>query len=152
MNNDKRKTAARVALDGYLTSHHKRTTTERLTILDAVAGFKRPFTAVDLAHRLSDSGFMVSRGTLYNCLNLYLEAGIVSRCLGQGGNAGDTWQLSVNHTVTLSLVCSKCGRRRTVVDEALAALLADKRYPSFVPTATEIQVTGVCSRCKKKNK
>ena len=67
-------TAVERILDNYLEMNNHRKTPERYTILRAVYGINGHFTLEELSDKLANElNFPVSRATLYNTLNLFLE-------------------------------------------------------------------------------
>lgn len=151
MNDDKRKAAARQALAAHIAARGLRSTPERNAILDRVLALRAPFSVVSLWTTMADEGFRVSRATLYNALHLFEEAGIVARSLqpSAGGKDAALWEIQTEKGVTITLLCSRCGRRRQIRDQALARQLAARRFQSFVATGIDICVRGTCSRCRK---
>ncbi|MCM1521339.1 MAG: transcriptional repressor [Muribaculaceae bacterium] len=142
MNEEKRKSAALRLLNKHLQSHRLRTSSERLAILDKVLLLKLNFTPATVEDGLKDDGFRVSRATIYNTLHLFEEAGIVMCKDG-------VWELRGEDPVKITLVCSRCGRRKQVRDAALFRELAAKRFPSFTTSGIDITVSGSCLRCRK---
>ena len=72
-------------LDNYLEMNHHRKTPERYTILRAVYSVHGHFTLEELSEKLvNDMNFHVSRATLYNTLNLFMELRLVIRHRFQG--------------------------------------------------------------------
>jgi Fur family ferric uptake transcriptional regulator len=79
-----RQTVERI-LDNYLEMNNHRKTPERYAILQAVYSMGDHFTLDELGEKLSnDYKFPVSRATLYNTLNLFMELRLVIRHRFQG--------------------------------------------------------------------
>lgn len=57
-------------------------TPERARVLDAVIRMEGPFEAEQLVADLRDSGYRVSKATIYRTIKLMQDAGIVQRVLG----------------------------------------------------------------------
>lgn len=152
MNEEKRKSSARMVLEAYIASHSMRITPERLAILDRIMDRRDAFSAVSLGVSLADEGFRVSRATLYNTLRLLQESGIIERVPDLGGTPpdGTLWQVSHDRKFSMTLVCTRCGSRRAVRDQALARQLSARRFASFVPSGIDICVRGLCSRCRRR--
>lgn len=148
MNDEKRRANLHQILDAYIAEHGLRATPERNAILDCVAERRGSFGVADLLAAMEERGFRVSRATVYNALTLFEQVMIVARRLSQTGEAA-LWEASDQGRVAIALVCTRCGRRRSVRDAALARQLTARRYPSFTPTGVDICVSGICSRCRK---
>ncbi|MBO4606957.1 MAG: transcriptional repressor, partial [Prevotella sp.] len=72
-------------LNNYLTVNNHRKTPERFAILKAVYSINGHFTLDELGEKLvADHKFPVSRATLYNTLNLFMELRLVIRHRFQG--------------------------------------------------------------------
>ena len=72
-------------LDNYLEMNNHRKTPERYAILRAVYNIGGHFTLDELGERLAEEyKFPVSRATLYNTLNLFMELRLVIRHRFQG--------------------------------------------------------------------
>ena len=64
----------------YLQQKGKRKTPERFAVLEAMYSFENHFTIDELEKRLHhEMHFMVSRPTLYNTINLFLELRVIVR-------------------------------------------------------------------------
>lgn len=146
MNDEKRKSDAEERLLHYLSQHHLRCTPERRMLLGRVAELRGSFTPGKLLESLTESGFRLSQGTVYNTLRLFESAGIVRR--RRTAEGVETYEFASQADEHLTLVCSRCGRLREVKDAELAKLLKLRRYPSFVVSGFDLYVHGLCSRCR----
>ena len=82
---DSVKTAVERILDSYLEMNNHRKTPERYAILRAVYSFTGHFTLEERGDNLvQEYKFPVSRATLYNTLNLFMELRLVLRHRFQG--------------------------------------------------------------------
>ena len=80
MMKDSVKAAVEQILDSYLEVNNHRKTPERYAILDAVYSTDGHFTLDELGEKLAtEYKFPVSRATLYNTLNLFMELRLVIR-------------------------------------------------------------------------
>lgn len=153
MNDDKRTRTLHRAFEQYIAGSRMRSTPERLAILDAVSRQKGRFGTRELTESLASLNFKVSRATLYNTLSMLQEAGIVARRPAVDGT-GDTtamWEVTEERNrVGFTLVCTVCGRRRAARDPSLARQLLSRRFATFMTTGVEVCISGLCSRCRKK--
>ena len=79
------KAAVEQILNSYLEVNNHRKTPERYAILKAVYSINGHFTLDELGEKLAvDFKFPVSRATLYNTLNLFMELRLVIRHRFQG--------------------------------------------------------------------
>ena len=85
-------------LDNYLEMNNYRKTPERYAILNAVYDIGGHFTLEDLGQKLADEQhFPVSRATLYNTLNLFIELRIVIRHNIKGTTKYEDYYPGNNH-------------------------------------------------------
>lgn len=153
MNDDKRSRQLMKAYERHIAASGLRSTPERLAIIEAISRQKGRFGIQALADTLATRNFSVSRATLYNTLAMLQEAGIVARrqAVGDTHETGAVWEVADDrHQVGITLVCTRCGRRRAARDPALARQVIAKRFASFVTTGVEICVSGLCSSCRRK--
>lgn len=148
MNEDKRKGLAREALSRYITEHHRRCTPERFALLDKMIEMPARFTIDELCDAIQGGEFRVSKATIYNTMRLFADAGIVRKLHLDK----DLWEVNIDNSPTVKLVCRSCGRIREMRDPQLINTLRLKRYQSFVIDRFEICASGLCSRCKDKGK
>lgn len=146
MNDEKRKSEAEGRLLHYLSQHHLRCTPERMMVLGRVVELRGSFTPALLLQSLSDSGFRLSQGTVYNTLKLFESAGVVRRRRSDDGV--EIYECASREDEHLTLVCSRCGRSRELKDAELVRLLKLRRYPSFVMSGFDLYIHGLCSRCR----
>lgn len=148
MNEDKCKSLARETLSRYIADHHRRCTPERFAVLDKIIEMPQHFTIDALCEAIEGGDFRVSRATVYNTVCLLSDAGLLRRLHLQP----DAWEVTLESSPTVRLICRKCGKVREVTDRQLARSLALKRYQSFVPDSFEVCMTGYCTRCRPKDK
>ena len=98
------------------------------------------------AARKALEAHIASRGMLH----LFEQAGIVARSrAGEADADARVWEIVADRGVTITLVCTRCGRRRNVRDQALTRQLMARRFSSFTATGIDVCVRGLCPRCRK---
>ena len=151
MKTNNKKTAAiqqQDKLDAYLKANRLRKTAERDAILHVATDLRGPFTAQQLLQRVIDSvAGGISRSTLYQTLRLLEQAGIIQRI--QLGQPQTLYELKTSQP-QCHLVCTSCGRVKTVTDKHLDAFMLTRRYPAFNPITYSLTVTGTCSTCSRR--
>lgn len=153
MNDDKRTRQLLKAYERHIAGSGMRSTPERLAIVEAISLQKGRFGIHGLSSALASRNFSVSRATLYNTLAMLTDAGIVARrqAVDDTRETGAMWEVAdERRQVGITLVCTRCGRRRAARDPAIARQVLAKRFASFVTTGVDICVSGLCSRCRKK--
>lgn len=137
-------------LDEYLDNKHLKRTEERHMVLKVICTFKSHFDVNMLYDQLQAVHFTVSRATIYNTLELLINAGVIIRHPLHGGlRQYELCQLAANHT---HLVCTRCGCIRELSMETQAIDLPALRKIRFTPTHQCLYIYGLCHKCKQQKK
>ena len=132
----------------YLDEHGMRKTTERYAILQRVMGINGLFTIEELQQLIDGDGFRVSRSTVYNTVELLLDAKILRRHVFEGMQA-QYERITLPHT---HLICTNCGKVKEVRDPNFAAFMNARRFNAFNADHYSLYVYGTCSNCARKLK
>lgn len=141
-------TEMRNLFTGYLTEKKLRRTEERYTIFKQICAFPGHFDMCMLFDRLEQDNFHVSKATLYNTLELLVDAGLVVR--HQLGTQAVQYELRILAETHLHLICTKCGTIRELRNSALKTDLKDVKVARFTPEFYSLYIYGLCSKCKFK--
>ena len=133
-------------LDNYLEVTRHRKTPERYTILRAIYNHKGHFTLDELKDELAEKyTFPVSRATLYNTLNLFMDIRLVMRHHIQGITKYEAFYGNNNHC---HQICTVCGKVTEVdvpdVVESIEAL----HLKRFRKDGFSLYIYGICSVCQ----
>ncbi|SEF60379.1 MULTISPECIES: Fur family transcriptional regulator [Parabacteroides] len=134
----------------YLTDKKLRKTEERYTILKYICAFPGHFDMCMLHQQLEDGNFHVSKATLYNTLEVLVDAGLIVR--HQVNTKVVQYELRLLADTHLHLVCTKCGAIREVRNNILKADLDSLKISRFTPEYYSLYIYGICSKCKYKYK
>ena len=143
---DSVKDAVERILDSYLEINNHRKTPERYAILRAVDRMNGHFTLDELGERLATKDrFPVSRATLYNTLNLFLQLRLVIRHRFQGTTKYEACYDNDSHCHQMCTVCGKVTEIRSPeISEAIDMLhLSRFRKDGFT-----LYIYGICSPCQ----
>lgn len=132
----------------YLDAHGMRKTTERYAILNHILNINGHFTIEDLQQIINDDGFRVSRSTVYNTVELLMDAKMLRRHVFEGMQA-QYERINLPHT---HLICTTCGKVKEVRDTNFAAFMNARRFPAFNTDHYCLYVYGTCSTCARKLK
>ena len=132
----------------YLDAHALRRTTERYAILNRIMNINGHFTVEELQQLLDIDGFRVSRSTVYNTIELLIEAKLLRRHVFEGMQA-QYERITLPHT---HLICTTCGKIKEVRDPNLAAFMNARRFNAFNTDHYSLYVYGTCSTCARKLK
>ena len=141
-------TAVERILDNYLEMNNHRKTPERYTILKAIYSMNGHFTLEELNEKLSSElNFPVSRATLYNTLNLFLELRLVIRHRFQGTTKYEACYDNNSHC---HQICTMCGKVTEVKSPEIIQAVDNMHVRRFRKDGFTLYVYGVCSTCQSK--
>lgn len=133
-------------LDSYLALNNHRKTPERYAILRAVYSMGGHFTLDELGDKLlNEQKFMVSRATLYNTLNLFLELRLVIRHRFQGATKYEACYADDSHC---HQICTVCGKVTEVKAPEVADAISRIRLKRFRRDGFSLYIYGICSTCQ----
>jgi Fur family ferric uptake transcriptional regulator len=141
---DSAKSAVERILDSYLEMNNHRKTPERYAILDAVYSTDGHFTLDELGEKLAkEYKFPVSRATLYNTLNLFMELRLVIRHRFQGTTSYEVYGESHCHQI-----CTVCGKVTEVKTPEVTKAIDELRLKRFRKDGFTLYIYGICSTCQ----
>ena len=151
-----RKAVERI-LDNYLEMNNHRKTPERYAILKAIYGMEGHFTLDELGAKMNeDYKFPVSRATLYNTLNLFMELRLVIRHRFQGTTKYEACYADNSHC---HQICTVCGTVTEVRSPEITKAIDEMHLKRFRKDGYSLYIYGICSTCQgvmtrksKKNK
>lgn len=141
-------TAVERILDNYLEMNNHRKTPERYSILKAVYHMNGHFTLEELSEKLANElNFPVSRATLYNTLNLFMELRLVIRHRFQGTTKYEACYDNNSHC---HQICTMCGKVTEVKSPEIIMAVENMHLKRFRKDGFTLYVYGVCSSCQTK--
>jgi len=147
-NKESRLAAVERILDNYLEMNNHRKTLERYTILKAVYMTNGHFTLEELSDKLlKEMNFPVSRATLYNTLNLFMELRLVIRHRFQGATKYEACYDNDSHC---HQICTMCGKVTEIKSPEIAQAVEYMPTKRFRKDGFSLYVYGVCSSCQAK--
>ena len=144
--NESVKTAVERILDSYLEMNNHRKTPERYAILRAVYETDGHFTLDELGEKLvKEYKFLVSRATLYNTLNLFMELRLVIRHRFQGTTKYEACYDSDSHCHQM---CTVCGKVTEIRSPEVAEAIDMLHLKRFRKDGFTLYIYGICSTCQ----
>lgn len=137
-------------LDEYLTANHLRRTAERYTILRQICNFPAQFSA-DQLRILCMTELSIARATVYNTIQIFLDAGILLYAPRYAGSKEQSYELNFAKESVLVFHCTSCGRESVFTDKSVTNSVMMHKYSNFVPSNYTLNVFGVCKHCRSKH-
>ncbi len=142
--------ASTAAFTAYMTRHGMRKTPERYAIYERMLSMPHHFFIDDLYNQMESEGYHVSRATIYNTVNMLVDAGLVRR--HKFGNSPAQYEKISGPVTHHHLVCTECGKIKEIVDPEIDAVIEQRSYRGFTPQHSEINIYGICRQCQRKIK
>jgi len=133
----------------YLKAHHLRRTPERDAILTTALGISKHFTIDQLQQILDIDSCRVSTATVYNTVDLLVEAGVLRRLVFDGLPVQYERMGTTPHT---HLICTSCGKIKEVRDKNFTAMINTQRFSAFNVSYYSLAAYGTCSACARRLK
>lgn len=135
--------------DQFLEQKDLRRTPERVAILQRILTFQSHFTIEALMQALEQDAFHVSRATIYNTMQLLVEAQLLRRHVFDGLQVHYEKAGATPHS---HLICNVCGKVKEVRDPNFIAFMNARRFTAFTADYYSLYVYGTCSTCARKQK
>ena len=132
----------------FLKENGLRRTPERSAILEQVLTLTSHFSNEELCAILETRNYHVSRATVYNTLNLLVNADVLIKL---NINGGVRFQ-QANSANYIHLICTSCGKIKNVKDNNFIAFMHTRKFTAFTPTDYSLCVNGICNTCARAKK
>ncbi|MGD9568190.1 MAG: Fur family transcriptional regulator [Sedimentibacter sp.] len=136
-------------IDDMLKKVSLKNTKQRNTILSIIEKAKEPITAEEIFKQLVIEDCKINLSTVYRTLHVLTNKNVLLKILkGDGTAAYEINDMSHNHYIT----CSICNSS-VLIDNCPVKELSENvsRKTGFKVTGHSLQLTGICSKCLKKN-
>ena len=125
-------------------------TNERSALVREIFSTHYHFEADELLFRMKEKDLKISRATIYRTLDLLVKSGMVRR-VHLGEDHFHYERVTRDDQPHDHLVCTTCGAVVEFHDEELEQRqLTICEDNGFEPTFRNLQILGVCKRCRKK--
>lgn len=147
MTDERSNASAMAAFTSYMDCHGMRKTSERYAIYERMLEMPHHFFIEDLYGQMEAAGYHVSRATIYNTVNMLVDAGLVRR--HKFGNSPAQYEKISGPVSHHHLVCTVCGKIREIVDTDVDAVIEQRSFKGFTPLYTELSIYGICRQCQR---
>lgn len=130
----------------YLLLMDLRKTNERSTVLSQICSIKEHFDVETLFKRMEDIKYRVSRSTIYNTIELLVNANIVVR--HQFTSQMVQYELKCLSDTHHHLICTVCASIREMKNVKIEKTLSEIKVPKFDVEHYSLYIFGICSKCK----
>ncbi|MDR1603002.1 MAG: transcriptional repressor [Tannerella sp.] len=130
----------------YLTEHGLRKTTERKTILECICNIQGHFDVDMLYEKLESNNFHVSKASIYNTIELLMNACLVVR--HQFSTQTVRYELKSAAAGHHHVICNCCGTVREIRNERITRYMRDLKIAKFTQEYCSMYIYGVCSKCR----
>lgn len=131
----------------YLTLHKHRRTPERYAILEHIYSIKGHFDMDLLFNSMTETGFRVSRATLYNTIELLLDCGLVVK--HQFGANVSKYEKAYGNENHDHFICLSCGEVKEYKNSNLFTPVQQKRFQRFKVSYYSLYIYGMCNKCQR---
>ena len=144
------KEKVRQMLTEYLLKNGHRKTPERYAILETIYSLSGHFDIDELYRYMAEEEkFRVSRATLYNTIDLLIDAGLVIK--HQFGNSSQ-YERSYKNGIHHHIICTSCGKVTEFSDENLRLAIEQAKLKGFSMSHYSLYIYGLCSKCANAKK
>ncbi len=135
----------------YLKSKGLKLTHQRGEILKAFLRTEKHMTTEELYDIVRKRSPYIGHATVFRTLKLMCEADLARRI--ELGDKISKFEHKLDHPHHDHIICSKCGKCIEAADDRIEKLQIElaKKF-SFTPTSHKMEIYGVCSDCRKKEK
>lgn len=134
-------------LSAFIKEKGLRKTPERFAILEKVAEYKGLFTVEDMYDYMRKKNFPVSRSTLYNTLELFIECNLVERHIFNTNLA--YYERKFNKEPHNYQICTVCGKITKHRNRDLNRQLKHIGFRGFKVESYQLNLYGICKKCQR---
>lgn len=140
--------SAKSTLHQYLQEKNLRPTKERDAILEEIMHGDGHFDADEFYTRLKNKGLKVSRATVYNTLDLFVDCGLISKY--RFGENHSRYERAFGRPRHDHLICLECGDIIEFVSDKMNKIQEEVcGEHRFTLQSSSLQIFGICEKCSR---
>ena len=136
-------------LNAYIKQHKMRRTYERERVLEYIVTIDGHFTIQSVYEEMNKTT-PISRGSIYNIIELFLNAGLVVRHPFAGAEA--EYETTMRAATHHHRVCISCGAIKEFSDQKFNKAIKNRTFSTFEKRFHSIYLYGLCKKCQPKTK
>jgi len=130
----------------YLIKKTLRKSTVRDAILEHICQIRGHFDVEMLMLRLEECNFRVSRASIYNAIELLMDADLIVR--HQFSSKFAQYELKSVAATHHHVVCTNCHSVRDFKNDKILKEMTNHKIIKFTPAYYSLYIYGICSKCK----
>ncbi len=134
-------------LEGYITQHNLKITSQRRAVLDAFIKSENHVSAEDLYKMVSENEPKIGLATVYRTLALFTQSGLASEL--DFGDGQKRYEHKYMHSHHDHMICTECGKIIEFHDPLIEQYQEEAaRKNNFTMTSHKLDIFGICSQCQ----
>lgn len=133
----------------FLKNNRHRKTPERFAILERIYSYTGHFNA-DVLYNSMKENYRVSLATIYNTLDLLVEAKLIIK--HQLGGQFAQYEKTFGNNTHHHLICTNCGKVKEFADKQIRVAIQSKQFAHFEMSHYSLYLFGFCGKCKENQK
>jgi len=130
----------------YLTEKSLRKSAVRDMVIEQICQIKGHFEVEMLLQRLDEHHFRVSRASIYNIIELLMDANLVVR--HQFSSKSVQYELKSVAVTHHHAVCTRCNAVREYKNDRISKEITNHKIIKFTREYHSLYIYGICSKCK----
>lgn len=131
-------------LNKYIKKKKLRNSPERIIVIEEIIAMDCRFTAQSLLDSIN-THYTISRASIYNIINLLLDAAIIIRHPFPGGEIQyEATSRAATHHIR---ICTRCGAIKEFTDQKFLRPIKNRKFTTFETQFSMVYLYGVCKKC-----
>ena len=134
-------------LEGYITQHNLKITSQRKAVLEAFINSENHVSAEDLYKMVSENEPKIGLATVYRTLALFTQSGLATEL--DFGDGQKRYEHKYKHSHHDHMICTACGKIIEFHDPLIEKFQEEAaKKNNFTMTSPKLDIFGICSQCQ----